>query len=402
MKLIFKHTGFFIITLLVLLGCERRREHLAKREDLKNAESSSEFIPSPQDIPKQDVRALGIDSVAPDFNLPGIDGRFYSLSDFDSSEVLVIIFTCNHCPTSQAYEDRIVKLVEDYQRQNVQIVAISPNSVKALLLEEMGYSDLGDSFDAMKIRADQKGFNFVYLYDGDNQSVSVKYGPTATPQAFVFDKERRLRYRGRLDDSEKNRFAQASDLRAAIDAVLLDVEILEPTNKAFGCSIKWSWNNAWTRKVNEDWTKMPVTLNEIDDNGLRALMNNDTERLMLVNVWATWCGPCVVEYPEFIDIHRMYIARDFEFVSISIDNMEYKKNVLSFLRDNHSSVTNYIYSGVNKYNLIGAINPEWDGSLPYTFMMEPGGKVIYKKLGATDPMELKKTIVDHPMIGRYY
>jgi thiol-disulfide isomerase/thioredoxin len=232
--------------------------------------------------------------------LPGIDERYYTLESFSDAKVLVIIFSCNHCPTAQAYEDRMIQITNDFKSESVQVVVISPNSVNAVLLEELGYSDMGDSFEEMKIRAKDKGYNFPYLYDGDTQEASIKYGPVATPHAFVFDEERRLKYSGRLDSSEKPGTANADDLRSAINAVLLDVEIPNPVTKTFGCSVKWGWKMSWTDKVNQDWANMPVTLDEINEEGVNILVNNDSEKLQLINIWATWCGPCVIEYPEFI------------------------------------------------------------------------------------------------------
>ena len=113
------------------------------------------------------VPTLAIGAPAPDFDLPGVDGRRYSLKDFASAPVLAVVFTCNHCPTAQAYEDRIQKLHDDYAGKGVALVAISPNDPKAVRLDELGYSDLSDSLEEMKVRADDKGFTFPYLYDGE-------------------------------------------------------------------------------------------------------------------------------------------------------------------------------------------------------------------------------------------
>ena len=401
MKFPIRSFSVVLCFVLLVLGCNSKKSH-DEIIDINGLTRHSVFVPNPQDVMEQEVKTLAINSTAPDFLLPGVDGNYYSLTDFDDAKVLIIIFTCNHCPTAQAYEDRIIQLVKDYKNESVRFVAISPNSVNAVLLEELGYSDMGDSYEEMKIRARDKGFNFPYLYDGDKQETSIKYGPVATPHAFVFDANRQLRYNGRLDDSEKPGTAQANDLRSVIDAVLLDVEILFPVRKAFGCSIKWAWKNSWTKKVNEDWAKMPVKLEQINEEGVRILMNNDSDRLWLINIWATWCGPCIIEYPEFINIHRMYIGRDFEFISISADMLDHKTKALRFLQEKNSAVKNYIFSGSNMYQLIEAVDPNWDGALPYTVLIEPGGNIIYKQMGTIDPLELKKKIVDHPKIGRYY
>lgn len=388
---------------LFTIRCETKTEkQQTLPEEVSEDVEQIGFVPSPQEIKEQEVKTLSINSLAPDFRLPGIDERYYTLESFSDAKVLVIIFSCNHCPTAQAYEDRIIQIVKDYKEESVQVVVISPNSVNAVLLEELGYSDMGDSFEEMKIRAKDKGYNFPYLYDGDTQEASIKYGPVATPHAFVFDEERRLKYSGRLDGSEKPGTANADDLRSAIDAVLLDVEILDPVTKTFGCSIKWGWKMSWTNKVNQDWANKPVTLNEISEEGVKILMNNDSDKLQLINIWATWCGPCVIEYPEFINIHRMYKDRDFEFISISADKLSSKDKALKFLKNKNSAVKNYIFAGEDIYKLIDSVDPEWDGALPYTVLIEPDGKVVYKKMGTIEPLELKRIIVGHAMIGRYY
>src|SRR3569833_396598 len=149
-----------------------------------------------------DHKTLAIGSTAPEFRLPGVDGKIYTLESFKSAKVLVIVFMCNHCPTSQAYEPRIIKLEKQYGPKGVQVVGINPNNPSSLRLDELGYSDVGDSFPEMKIRAKDAGFNFPYLYDGDKEDAANKYGPVTTPHVFIFDRNRKLRYQGRIDDME--------------------------------------------------------------------------------------------------------------------------------------------------------------------------------------------------------
>ena len=146
---------------------------------------------------------LAIGSAMPAFSLPGIDGKTYTDQSFAKADILVIIFTCAHCPTAQAYQERIKKLVVDYKPKNVTLVAVNPNHADAVRLDELAYSDLSDSFDEMKERAKQEKFNFVWLDDGPKQEMSQKYGPVATPHVFIFDKARKLRFEGRIDDSER-------------------------------------------------------------------------------------------------------------------------------------------------------------------------------------------------------
>ena len=148
------------------------------------------------------LKTLPIGSTAPDFHLPGVDGKTHGLEDFAQAKVLVVIFTCNHCPTAQAYEGRIARLDSDYRDKGVAVVAISPNDPAAVRLDELGYTDLGDSFEDMKIRAKDHQFAYPYLYDGETQATAKAYGVLATPHVFIFDAERKLRYVGRFDDGE--------------------------------------------------------------------------------------------------------------------------------------------------------------------------------------------------------
>ncbi|PSR56499.1 redoxin [Adhaeribacter arboris] len=347
-----------------------------------------------------DPKTLEIGASAPDFSLPGVDGKTYSLKSFANAKILTIIFTCNHCPTAQAYEDRMKALVTDYKNKGVAVVAVSPNYPQAVSLDEMGYTDLGDSFEEMKIRAKDKGYNFPYLFDGETEIMSKAYGPMATPHVFVFDQQRKLRYTGRLDAAEKPGSANAEDTRSALDALLAGKPVAVAKTKTFGCSIKWQEKSDWAKKAPLVWAKEPVDLMVIEEADLKALLKNDTDKVRLVNVWATWCGPCVVEMPEFINMNRMYRNREFEFITISADKPDKKDKALAILKKMQASNKNYIWHSEDTYKLIEAIDPQWQGALPYTLLIEPGGKVAYRTQGSIVPLEMKKMIVSK--IGRYY
>ncbi|SRR5579871_611180 len=350
-----------------------------------------------------DYPTLSIGASAPDFSLPGVDGKTYGLSSFKEAKVLAIVFTCNHCPTAQSYEERIIKLVDDYKSKGLGLVAINPNDPQSLRPDELDFSDIGDSFDEMKIRAKERGFNFPYLYDGETEKISKAYGPVATPHIFIFDKQRKLRYQGRIDDEDRHaKTPHVFDARNAIEALLNNKEVEVKTTKVFGCSIKWKEKRNWIEKAQEQWAKEPVKIDTLDEAGLKELMKNNSDKLRLINVWATWCGPCVTEFPDLVTIHRMYRDRDFEFISVSADVMEKKDKVLEFLKKQEASNKNYLFTIDDKYKLIEAIDPNWKGALPYTMLVEPGGKIVYAKDGAVDAAELKKTIIDNHLIGRYY
>jgi len=345
-------------------------------------------------------KTLDIGAIAPDFNLPGVDGKYYKLASFNKADILVVIFTCNHCPTAQAYEERIKKLTTRYKNNGVAVVAISPNDPKAVRLDELGYSDVSDSFEEMKFRAKDKKFNFSYLYDGDKQKVSRAYGPVSTPHVFIFDKERKLRYVGRIDDSEKPKRVKSHDTRNAIEALLAGKEVPVQKTRTFGCSIKWSDKRDSVKKAFEKWAKEPVSVEMIDADGIRKLVKNDSGKLRLFNVWATWCGPCVVEFDELVTINRMYRGRDFEMITLSGDSPDRKDAVLSFLKKKQASTKNYLFNSEDKYELMSAVDIYSPGGIPYTILVKPGGEVLYRHLGLINPLEVRKVIVEY--LGRTY
>jgi thiol-disulfide isomerase/thioredoxin len=129
-------------------------------------------------------------------------------------------------------------------------------------------------------------------------------------------------------------------------------------------------------------------------------VRNDTKDLLVLNLWATWCGPCVQELPELVTVNRMYRGRPFKLVTLSVDDPEKRDEALRVLREHKVAARNLIYSGTDKDALAAAVDPLWPGPVPYTLVIAPGGKVLYRKAGAFDPLELRRAIVAH--LGRTY
>ncbi len=178
----------------------------------------------------QDI-GLKIGDAAPSFELPGVDGKTYRLEDFDDAEVLAVMFICVHCPYVRAYEDRFIAVQKDYAERGVRLVGINPN-------DSTKYPE--DSFDHMVRRAKEKGYPFPYLRD-KAQTVADAYGAQATPEFFVFGKDRKLAFRGRLDDNyQEPSKAERPFLRQALDALLAGKTPDPAFVPAIGCSIKWA------------------------------------------------------------------------------------------------------------------------------------------------------------------
>jgi len=338
-------------------------------------------------------QTLTIGSPAPDFHLPGVDGKTYSLADFKDAKVLVVVFTCNHCPTAQLYEGRIKALAADYKSKGVDLVAINPNDPKALRLDELGYTDMGDTFAEMKIRAAYRHFNFPYLYDGATQAVARQYGPVATPHVFIFDQSRKLRYEGRIDSSVRENLAKIHDARDAIDALLAGKPVAVATRGSVGCSIKWSAKEGGAAAEMTKIEQEPVKVEMVDAGGLKKLRQNPTGKMLLVNFWATWCGPCVSEMPELQKTWRMYRNRAFDLVTVSANFPDEKAGVLRALEKPHASTRNLLFGTTDTYGLEAAFDPKWKNVVPYTMLIRADGTVAWSYQGALDGVELRRIIL---------
>lgn len=362
---------------------------------------------------------LQIGDAAPDFTLPGIDGKTHKLADYQQAKVLLIAFISNHCPTSQAAEGRIKKLVEDYAGQGLQLVAINPNHPDALRPDELGYSIYNDGFEDMQKHAKEQSFNFPYLYDGETQEVAKAYGCLTTPHVFVFDAERKLRYKGAFDDS---RFADPARVkvhgaRDAVAALLKGEEVALKETRPHGCSTKWLTKKDEVVKDDEKWANAKVDVEFIDAEGVAKLRKNGTDKVRLINVWATWCISCVEEFPELAKTARKFGLRNFEFISISLDEPEDKEAVKTFLEKQQAAIpdkikktlqaegrttNSYIFKGEDQEAIVKALDPEgWEGLVvPHTVLISPEGKVIWRHNGEINGDELREQIL--AFMGRYY
>lgn len=337
--------------------------------------------------------ALAIGAPAPDFSLPGIDGKTHKLSEYSASRILAIVFTCNHCPTAQLYESRIKKLADDYRGKGVALVAIEPNDPTAVRLNELGYTDVSDSLEEMKIRARYRKFNFPYLYDGATQAISRAYGPKATPHVFIFDQERKLRYEGRIDNSQRESLVKTQDARNAIDALLAGRPVTVAHTGVFGCSTKWKSKEAGRLQELRKIEAEPVKLEAADAAELKKLRANPTGKVLLVNFWATWCGPCLNEFPDLENTYRMYRGRDFEFVTVSANLPDERPGVIKVLEKQHASGRNLQFASDDTYAMQTSFDPKWESAVPFTMLISPEGTMLYRKEGEIDILELRRVIL---------
>jgi len=340
-----------------------------------------------------DHPVLPIGSPLPDFALPGVDGKTHKAGEYAGGKVLAVVFESNHCPVSQLYEGRIEKLYEDYRRKGVTLVAINPNNPKTVRLDELGYTDVTDSLPEMKLRAGLRRIAWPYLYDGDTQAVSVKFGAVATPHIFLFDADRKLRYQGRIDDNQREELVKTQDARNAIDALLAGRPVPVAETTAFGCTTKWI---SKASGVEQEWARIqaePVTVDMAGAEDLKKLRANPTDKVMLVYLWANGCPACTSQFFDLETTYRMYRKRAFTLVTLNTNGPADAPAVLEFLKQEHASSPNKQFGTADRAGLQAAWGETWNLGAPLTMVIAPGGEVLYKKAGKIDILEVRRAIL---------
>jgi len=300
------------------------------------------------------------------------------------------------------YEKRIKQLTSDYASRGVKVVAIMPNDPKAIHLSELGHTDLSDTLPEMKLRAQYRHFNFPYLSDGTTQKVALQYGPVATPHIFIFDQQRKLRYEGRIDSNSREELVTKHEARDALDALIAGKPVAVDHTPAVGCSTKWAYKEAGAKQEVERGEQEPVKVDLVSAADLKALRKNSgTGKLLLVNFWATWCGPCTAEFPELQKMIRQYRKRDLDIVTVSTNAPDEKNMVLKFLNEQHAIGKNLIFNSNDPAEAVPAFATDWTGAVPYTALIGMNGEVLFKNAGGMNALEVRRAILKHLPDDRY-
>ena len=343
--------------------------------------------------PNLEHPVLPIGSPIPEFALPGIDGKTHRLSEYTKTKLLAIVFESNHCPVSQLYEGRVEKLHQDYKAKGVTIVAINPNNPKTVRLDELGYTDVTDSLAEMKVRSAFRGIDWPYLYDGETQEVSAKFGAVATPHIFIFGPDRTLQYQGRIDDNQREELVKTQDARNAIEALLAGRPVPTPQTTAFGCTTKWL---SKASGVEQEWARIqaePVTVEPVGADDLKRLRSNPTGKVTLVNFWSTGCALCAAQFLDLETTFRMYRKRAFDLVTVNTNPPADAPAVLDFLKKQYASSQNKQFATADRAALQSAWGVSWNLSQPLTMVIAPGGEVLFQRVGKVDIFEVRRAIL---------
>jgi thiol-disulfide isomerase/thioredoxin len=359
---------------------------------------------------------LQIGDAAPDFNLPGIDGKNHTLATHAKAKILMIAFLSNHCPDSNATAPRLIQFAKEYAAKGVQIVAINPNNPDGVSIDELGYTSYSDGFEDMKRYSSDMGFVFPYLYDGETQKTAAAYGCLCTPHIFVFDAQRKLRYKGEFDDSNYGDLASVKTVagKNAIDDMLAGRPVAVPFTKPHGCSTKWMTKKSGIAKKTTQWNSTPVELVTVDHAGVKNLLAHPDGRMRLYNVWATWCGPCVEEFPGLVQIQRRFSQRHFDLMTFSVDAPAQAAAAKAFLEKQGAGLpakmqaaakqqgrksNSFHYQG-SMSELLNTLDPEWPGGVPHTVLVSGEGKILWRHNGPVTEEQVREKILEH--LGRTF
>jgi thiol-disulfide isomerase/thioredoxin len=332
---------------------------------------------------------LPLGSQAPVFSLMGTDGKLHNSLEWKDSTLLVVAFLSNSCTQSQLYEARLNSLIEHYAGKGVNVVAIQSSNPNAFSDQDLAWSDVGENLADMKERATYRKFQFPYLYDGDTGGTASAFGASVAPSVFILDRDRRVRYSGRIDDDPAEGPKTSQDAAAAIDALLAGKPVAVATTPASGCSLRIGAAQA----VKHGPASEPVTVSLATPSVLTALRHNPTGKLLLVNFYATWCGPCVTEFPDLMATNRMYRSRPFSFTTVSSNVPAEQPQVLKFLQKMNASTSNLLYGSDDTYGMQDAFDPELGAAVPVTVLLGPKGEVLYHEQGEIDLMEIRRAIL---------
>jgi peroxiredoxin len=313
--------------------------------------------------------ALAIGQPAPDFTLTDLKGESHSLKDY-RGKIVVLGFISTTCPISNDYNARMRAIAEDYGKQNAVFLGINSN--------------FNEPVSGIKAHAAKNKLAFTILKDQGNQ-VADAYGAQRTPEIFLIDNEGILRYHGRIDNSREVRRVNRQDLRAALNELIEGKAVSVTEGKAFGCPIKRSQDAKKIKAVKSGAKSVEPKIAMLKPVDFNKYKDTAKGKVLVVNFWATWCGPCVAEFPELVAIDAKYRDRGVKLAGISVDEVaDIKGKVIPFIKEQKAAFDILVQDSDDPEEMINLIDKNWQGTLPTTFVFDKQGAITYTRYGILD------------------
>ncbi len=310
---------------------------------------------------------------APDFSLKDLSGKTHSLNTY-RGRITIVAFIATECPISNDYNGRMREIANEYSQRNVAFLGINSNFT--------------ESVEQIKAHAAKNNLGFTILKDAENK-VADAYGAERTPEIFVLDEKGVLRYHGRVDNSRDVRRVNRRDLREALNELLAGKPVSVAEGKSFGCLIKRVQNSKEVLASAAQEKSFEPKIGTLKPVDFQKFKNSAQGKVLVINFWATWCGPCVAEFPEFVMLDKKYRDLGVKFVGISADEMtDLKTKVIPFIKEQRAMFDILIQDTDDPQEMIDAVNKDWPGTLPATFVFDKQGKPVFVKFGIIDREEL--------------
>ncbi|MCI0338300.1 MAG: redoxin domain-containing protein [Acidobacteria bacterium] len=310
-----------------------------------------------------------IGQAVPDFTLTDLKGKKHSLKDY-RGKIVALAFIGTQCPISNDYNARMRAISEDYAGKNVVFLGVNSN--------------FNEPLSEVKKHAAKNNLGFTILKDNGNK-VADAYGAQRTPEMFLVDSEGVLRYHGRIDNSREVRRVNRQDLRVALDELLAGKPVSVTDGKAFGCVIKRVQTAKEFKAGKIQAKNFEPKIGLLKPVDFDKFKNAEKGNVLVINFWATWCGPCVAEFPELVAIDSKYRDKGVKMVAISADEVaDIKSKVIPFVKEQKAMFNILVQDTEDPEEMMAVVDKNWQGTLPATFVYDKQGNLAYTRYGVID------------------
>ncbi len=331
-------------------------------------------------------------SVLPEFLLLGVSDKYYEKNDFSKSGNLGIVFLSNHCRISQKFQDYLVDLKKIMDSTDNDFFVVSPNNESAIDPDDQAYSDLGDSFLEMKTRAKHKNYNFPYLYDGERQELTNALNVKITPSAFVFNKDRKLIYFGRIGVHEKVKSINELDFYKALMRDKLETTLIK--TPLFGTKVRVADDIKTTEAKLKRYSQETVKLSVLEKRNIEFIRRIEIGKLKLIYIWANNDSQKRDNLITISNVHKIYRKRGLSVITICIESSDNVNLIKSELEKSQMSALNFLVEGKD-FSPLTTLVPNSVKSITPLCVLVNNQNVIHHQIGKVENHILRRKIVDY-------